>query len=108
MTRTALGDIASLRAALADPSGPATILLDSAGFELAEVIVLSRPVALYGAEGGTVLRLRGVEAGITVAAAGCALHKITLSGGGRGRAALEVRGAAGCQLEDVSVEDSEG
>ena len=109
VTRATLGDIATLRTALADPSGPATILLDADALDLAEAIVLTRPVALHGAQGGTVLRLRGAEAGISVAADGCALHNLTLSGGGgRGRAALELRGAAGCRLEDVRVEDSEG
>lgn len=104
-----MADIAALRAALADPSGPAMILLDGAEFVLAETLLLNRSVALHGAQGGTVLRLRGAEAGITVSASGCALHALTLSGGGgRGRAALELRGATECRLEDLRVEGSEG
>jgi hypothetical protein len=101
-------DLPALRAALADPHGAAALVLDGPEFDLAEAIDLARPVALHGAEGGTVLRLRGTQAGLTVAAAGCALHGLTLAGGGRGRAALELRGAEGCRLEDVRLEGSEG
>ena len=108
VAQQAVTDLPALRAALADPHGAAALVLDGPDFEVTEAIELARPVALHGAEGGTVLRLRGIQAGLAVTAAGCALHGLTLVGGGRGRPALDLRGAVGCRIEDVRLEGSEG
>lgn len=103
---------AELRAALAAP-GAAEIVLAAADIAVSGALVLGRAVSLRGADtgngGGSVLRLHGAAAGVTVAAAGCGLQGIVLAGGGgRGRAVLELRGAAGCVLDAVQVHDSEG
>lgn len=109
VTELVVSDIVALRAALADPAGPAVIALDGPAFTVTEAIVLDRTVALHGADGGTVLRLHGADAGITVVAAGCVLRGLVLAeGGGRGRVALELHGAPGCRLERVRVDHSEG
>jgi len=108
VAQQAVTDLPALRAALADPHGAAALVLDGPAFDLTETIELTRPVALHGAEGGTVLRLRGAQAGVAVRAPGCALHGLTLAGGGRGRPALDLHGAASCRLSDLRLEGSEG
>ena len=62
VAQQAVTDLPALRAALADPHGAAALVLDGPDFEVAEAIDLARPVALHGAEGGTVLRLRKLHA----------------------------------------------